>query len=435
MNDYPGVTVRFIQSHETRAPAPSPRTPLVLEARDFRDAQTLQHFLSAHSAKLMTDLSAHRALLLRGFDLASPKLFEDTVLSLRGMRGMGEVWMPVQGRTLVEGTRFVLHTNTLYKTGGTLNLSDFHSEHYYGADVPRYISFMCEVPSRMGGETGIIDTVGVYSALSASLKKKLEERVFLSTVRPLAQIAQYYGISEERARTLSEALGFTVDRSSGMVLMFKPTVFEDATNGERGINLHFHGELRRQGLESEVRSLFANDYRGFKWFLHRLAWKYPSLIFLGQADSLVRSPGFALRALWQMVSPQKRPDSPGVPSRYGDRAGKAFEGEDIRSVARALRENFYSFEWRSGDVLILDNMRTAHTGMPGRGPRSLKALISNPIEVKYRNEGSGVHVYRDDPRWKELGSQARDLLARDPQRTNSAQGRAVDTEPSRRASP
>ena len=74
----------------------------------------------------------------------------------------------------VDGLKYVLHTNTIYKTGGTLYLGGFHSENYYTTDVPGFISFCCLKPSKLGGETGLINMEKVYEHLDDELKKKLE---------------------------------------------------------------------------------------------------------------------------------------------------------------------------------------------------------------------------------------------------------------------
>jgi hypothetical protein len=41
-------------------------------------------------------------------------------------------------------------------------------------------------------------------------------------------------------------------------------------------------------------------------------------------------------------------------------------------------------------VLIVDNLRMAHVGMPGFGERELRALITNPVRMSYQQEGRGL---------------------------------------------
>jgi len=152
---YTGVVTRTLRDEERRVPTSEAQTPLVIEPLQARDATFLQEFLESHSSELMEDIATHGAVLLRGFDVTSPADFERQVLSIRGMHGMNEVLMSEEGRTVVDGTRFVLYTNANFKTGGTLEIPVFHNENYYVPDVPRFISFFCQTPSWLGGETGL----------------------------------------------------------------------------------------------------------------------------------------------------------------------------------------------------------------------------------------------------------------------------------------
>jgi hypothetical protein len=59
-------------------------------------------------------------------------------------------------------------------------------------------------------------------------------------------------------------------------------------------------------------------------------------------------------------------------------------------LAAAVRRRFSSFRWQRGDVLLVDNLKMAHSGMPGFGPRRLRAMICNPLPVPCGPFGPGV---------------------------------------------
>ena len=120
--------------------------PLVIEANGSTNIGFLQEFLASHSANLLEDISKYGAVLLRGFDIASDEDFENTILSIREFRGINEAFMSEEGRIHVGNLKFVLHTNAVYKTGGTPYLGGFHSENYYTPDVPGYVCFCCFKP-------------------------------------------------------------------------------------------------------------------------------------------------------------------------------------------------------------------------------------------------------------------------------------------------
>lgn len=175
---YPEVLTRFLGNEERLVLSQEQEMPLVIEAKKRKDASFLQAFLAQHTAPILEDLAQYGAILLRGFDIESEDVFEQTVLSIKNFRGISEVFMSEEGRVLVDDSNYVFHTNAVYKTGGTLYLGGFHSENYYSTDVPTYISFCCLKPSTRGGETGLINTEKVYQSLNEDLKAKLGKNLF-----------------------------------------------------------------------------------------------------------------------------------------------------------------------------------------------------------------------------------------------------------------
>ena len=143
----------MLEPSERGLQSSEPNTPWVVEARQRPDVEHLRTTLAAHSDLVLRRAAEHGAVLFRGFDLMSDLDFESAVLSIRDMQGMASVFMSEAGRTLVPGTRFVMHTNSIYTTGGSFDLGHFHTENYFVPDVPRFIFFFCRHPSPMGGET------------------------------------------------------------------------------------------------------------------------------------------------------------------------------------------------------------------------------------------------------------------------------------------
>jgi hypothetical protein len=92
---------------------------------------------------------------------------------------------------------------------------------------------------------------------------------------------------------------------------------------------------------------------------------------------------------------------------FDKRVDEAFTTrEDIQSLAQSIRRRYSAFKWKVGDLLVIDNLKMAHAGMPGYGPRMLRALICNPIRMRYDRDASGVHVVRAETELLEsLGAQ------------------------------
>jgi alpha-ketoglutarate-dependent taurine dioxygenase len=405
--NYTGVRTRLLERKERFVRTNEEATPLVIEPIDSTTPGFLQDFLSSHSSDVVHDIATHGAMLLRGFALKTEDDFERAVLSIKGFRGIDKVFMSEAGRTLVPGTRFVLHTNTNYKTGGTFALGGFHTENHYVPDVPCYISFFCRRASWIGGETGLVNVAKVYLDLPDTVRTRLEQRSFWVSAFPLDVIGARYHMSGERLEAFCESAGLPITSRNGhkMCLLYKPSVVQHPITKERALVINISAELNRKGLQSEVYKAFLPDYVGGRWIVHRLRWRFPLIGMLHDEVAMcVRRPIRYLRRAFYSA-----PGRPMPPENepFDKRVDEAFTTrEDIQSLAQSIRRRYSAFKWKVGDLLVIDNLKMAHAGMPGYGPRMLRALICNPIRMRYDRDASGVHVVRAETELLEsLGAQ------------------------------
>ena len=47
--------------------------------------------------------------------------------------------------------------------------------------------------------------------------------------------------------------------------------------------------------------------------------------------------------------------------------------------------------WKKGDILLVDNTQVVHAGMPGAGPRIVRAMSSNPLAMQYSFSPVGIY--------------------------------------------
>jgi alpha-ketoglutarate-dependent taurine dioxygenase len=389
-----GVTTRLLEPSERELESSEPNTPWVVEARQRPDVEHLQAMLAEQSNLVLRRVAEHGAVLFRGFDLESDADFERAVLSIRGMRGIASVFMSEEGRTLVPGTRFVLHTNSIYTTGGSFDLGFFHSENYFVPDVPRFIFFFCRHPSPLGGETGVVNTAKVFQSLPARVRTRLRSQAYLAGSYPFEEVRARYGLSEAGLQQRARERGLTIESHAGkrFLTLYKPSVLIHPETGEAALAINYYNALLGHGFRAAIQGAFQSDYAGPRWSLHRLLWQRPALTHLIPSMAMVRAPRVAMRNFLGAVGrrakaklglePQAGPAlAPGVEA--------AFEPGDGARVAQAIRASFSSFRWRSGDMLMIDNLKMAHAGMPGMGPRLLRAMICNPIALPLSAGGSG----------------------------------------------
>lgn len=122
--EYQGVITRFLHQDERFILSEENEMPLVIEADDATDFEFLKQFLASNSRQILEDMACYGAVLLRGFKIESEEQFERIILSIPEFRGISEAFMSEHGRVHVDNLNYVLHTNSVYKTGGTLYLGD-----------------------------------------------------------------------------------------------------------------------------------------------------------------------------------------------------------------------------------------------------------------------------------------------------------------------
>lgn len=397
--DYKGVTKRLLRKDERLINTQETEMPLVFEAKEHKDLKFLQDFMIENSHDLMEDVAKHGALLFRGFDIKSDKDFEDAILSINGLHGISDAFMAEHGRERVGDLKYVLYTNTIYKTGGTLYLGGFHSENYYSADVPGFISFCCFKPSTLGGETGLVNMEKVYEHLSDDLKKKLEEKPFFVGKWLVTDIAERYKIDPQTVEEICRQYDLPIvgEGEDRLVLMYKPSVFINPVTQKKSFSINF---FSLPSLDTELRKRFLNDYQGKTWFWNRFFWKLPYSIFKSVENAAVffialfHSP----KELYQMTLSKWKTDRAFKKlDKKFTKVNSCFSEEDINHLATAMRDYYCSITWQKGDILLVDNRKVAHTGMPGEGARTVRALIANPLQMKYSIDQPGTLACQDSP--------------------------------------
>jgi len=370
--------------------------PLVIEPNGPTDVSFLQNFLTTHSEQIKLDIARYGAVLLRGFDVASDADFENTVLSIEGFRGISDAFMSEQGRIHVDNLKYVLHTNAVYKTGGTLYLGGFHSENYYSTDVPAYISFCCLEPSALGGETGLVNAEKVYEHLGDELKAKLERNNFFVSKWLVTDVAQRYQITTEQVEEICHHFDLPIIGAGNdkFVLMYKPNIFFHPITNKKSLQINLFEVLP---LNDEMRKCFMNDYPGKTWFWHRVVWHLPTAVMKTletlyiACASLIHSPKESLTILTSKLKTRMAEmNKKSMPAFNDSRVGSCFTKLEVKQLAKLIHRYYSSCLWKKGDIILVDNLKVLHAGMPGAGSRTIRAMICNPISMKYSFAQCGV---------------------------------------------
>lgn len=394
-NSYNGVTARFLNSNERLINTEEKEMPLVFEPQERKDLPFLQNFLSKNSEKLMEDVGKYGALLFRGFDIQSDKDFEQAIVSIQGIKGISDAFMAEHGRERVDGLKYVLHTNTIYKTGGTLYLGGFHSENYYTTDVSAFIAFCCLKPPILGGETGLINMEKVYDHLDDQLKSRLEEKPFFVDKWLVSDVAKRYQIDPKTVEKICKDFDLPLagEGEDKLILMYKPSVFEHPVTKKKAFQINF---FSLPSLDPALRKCFLKDYPGKNWFWHRLVWRMPLFKLIENLAVFLIAFAHSPKELYQITASKWKTEKAFKKlDTQAKKVDSCFSKKDIQQLARQMRNFYCSILWHKGDILLVDNRKVVHAGMPGSGSRVIRALIANPLQMKYSSTQPGFLQCRD----------------------------------------
>lgn len=306
--------------------------PLLVEPRV--EGVDLLAWAGRERERLSALLRDHGGLLLRGFDLLGAEPFERLVSAVSGepleYRERSSPRSEVSGR---------VYTSTEYPAHQEIFL---HNENSYQHQWPMKLFFHCVIAPKVGGETPIADCRRVLSAIDPAV------------VERFAATGVMY------VRNFSERLGLRWQD------VFQTEDREEVEAYCRGAGIET--EWRPDGVlrtRSRRAAVTVHPETGERlWFNHATFFHVSTL------------PEEVREGLLAQLAPADLPSH----SFYGD--GSPIEPEVMEELRAAYRRATVRFPWRVGDVLLLDNMLSAHGRAPFTGERRILVGMAEPMRAK-----------------------------------------------------
>lgn len=304
------------------------RLPLQVEAR----AEGLELADWAQGRQEMVDdwLVRHGGVLFRGFRVEQAAQFEGAIDVLCG--GALDYTERSSPRSPVAGK---VYTSTDHPASQPIYL---HNEQSYNLRFPRNIAFYCHQPAAEGGATPVADCRNVHRRLDPAIRDRFEERGY----RYVRHFHAHYGLSWQDAFQ-------TDDRA---------TVERYCADNQIDCEWRADGVLR---TAQRRRTIARHPVSGEETWFNHLTFFHVSTL-----EPAVRD--FLLAAFGEDALPNN--------TYYGD--GAPIEEEVLDRLRRLYAEETVSFPWRRGDVLLLDNMLTAHGRTPFSGARKILTAMARP---------------------------------------------------------
>jgi amino acid adenylation domain-containing protein len=323
-------TVNLFQENliETENLSPGETLPLVIKPSianldPYEWARNNREFIE-------TKLLHHGAILFRNFSLASAAEFEKFAQAI-SPNLFGDY-----GDLPREGVTGKVYSSTPYPPEETIL---FHNESSHMHCWPQKIWFFCQQAAQEGGETPIVDCRKVFQLLDPKLREKFEQKqlMYVRNYTDGLDVSwqEFFNTTDktEVEKYCHEASIVVEWKSDGglRIHQVRPAIIRHPKTGEsvffNQIQLH-HLSCLKSDVKKSLLSLFGED-------------NLPRHVY------------------------------------YGDYS--PIEDSVVEEISAIYQEAKVSFAWQKGDVLMLDNMLTAHGRNPYVGSRKIVVAMGEMV--------------------------------------------------------
>jgi alpha-ketoglutarate-dependent taurine dioxygenase len=292
------------------------------------------HWAAGHRDALRAVVAEHGAVLVRGLGLRDAAEAEAVFRQLGGGTLLGERETFAPRRTHADG----VYSSTPWPPDQPMCM---HHESSYTREFPGLLLLACLRPAERGGATGLADAEAVLAALPAGLAERFERDGWLLT------------------RSYNDEIGASVEESFGTA--DRNAVARYCRANGVDVSWQPDGSLRtRQRRPAVVRHPVTGRRCWFNQVAFLNAWTM---------DPEVRA------YLVDLYGPDGLPFN----TRHGD--GEPIGADVVETLNAVYEAHTVRTPWLPGDLLLVDNIRCAHSREPYEGPREVLVGFTDPVRL------------------------------------------------------
>lgn len=306
---------------------PDQSLPLVIEPAV--EGVDLVSWSQQHQAFVRDALSKHGAVLFRGFNnMASVAGFEQFALTV-----CKELFKENGEHTPVSHNGNV-QTPVFYPADQKLL---WHNENSFNNTWPNTIVFGCLQPAQQGGETPLVDSRKVFELIDPVIREEFQHKQIMYQ----RNYGDGLGLSWQKVFQ-------TTDKAAAEAFCRQNLIDFEWKDGDRLRTYQVRPAVIKHPLTGEL-----------SWFNQAQHWHISCL------DPATRE---SLMALFREEDLPRN-------CYYGD--GSSISAAAMNSILAAYRSLEVSFPWQKGDVIVVDNVLTAHARNPFVGERKILVALGD----------------------------------------------------------
>lgn len=328
--------------------------PLVAEPTKDTSKEALIKWIEENKALIDKQIYKDGAILFRGYDIDTPKDFEDVALKVDP--DLKNDYLGTSPRNSV--TEYVFSASELPSHYPIMQ----HCEMSFLPNHPRKLFFFCETQPELGGETPLVNFRKVYEQMDPEIREAFERK-------GIKNIRNYNGPNSTTKFDL-----WKLKRWDEMFLTKDKNVAEEKSK-QNGLKYEWY-ENDKLRLINDQEATIEHPVTGEKvWFNHLQVFHLSAAAIeykkIHEHQNNLRSFFFNnfISLMTYFKEKFSNPEEQAMHCTFRD--GSEIPRSYVEHVEDLIWKNMSVFQWKKGDVLAIDNYSTSHGRLPYVGARNI----------------------------------------------------------------